>query len=766
MRKLFTLIMMMVAASLIWAQSAERDEFSFGYDRQTESSVLLYSEPLKTVTHSETNPGGGVSSKNSAVDKIRRVAPKAQAASQNGGTHLGYVTKDKLKYAVFQFDGAATPVATLVGWVDSYDYTPNIVVPDNVTFNGTSVPVTTIDDYAFINGWGITGLTLGKNLMYIGIQAFAGCNISNLSIPVSVHQIALSAFDSCALTSVTFEQASSTENPLVIGYDAFHSARLKSIEIPARLQVNDNYSFLKYFNNPFGGNTTLESITINPHFNDITRNYTLEINQGALCSRVRPNDIDAEYLYVIAYPPARVLNEFSITADFIAAFDNSFADCKINKIALNATLDVRSDKINMNIGNQAFSYSEISTLNLSAKGPIRLGSRFSEGCRSLAKYDLSEDISNYKVFDGVIYAKKDGERYLVAYPCGRTDASFIIPSDVMHIATGSFNSNPYITEVTLPLELKTIGDEAFRNCVNLEKLIFTGNNLVSIGLNAFDFTKVIASAPQGVVTLGNWLIGYKGDVTSNLVIPETINNAAIGVFQFNEKITSVTFPTYFENIPARMFEGCSKLNSVLFPQNLRTIGEYAFSQTGLVDPIASGPQSRSTSSLIIPEGVTTIGDYAFAYSGIADKLIIPSTIENVGERAFHTNNIIREVEIHRSTPTTFDNEDAAGYIFKLNTYENGTLIIPKDADPLAFSQYYWWNFNNIINGDFASVENIEYNSDKIIVSNGSITSTNGEIITLYNSAGQLIGAGKSFSNLSPGIYIIRLGSDVAKHIIR
>ena len=164
MRKLFTLIMTMVAASLIWAQSAERDEFSFGYDRQTESSVLLNSEPLKTVTHLESTPGGGVSSKNSAVDKIRRVAPKAQAASQNGGTHLGYVTKDKLKYAVFQFDGAATPVATLVGWVDSYDYTPNIVVPDNVTFNGTSVPVTTIDDYAFINGWGITGLTLGKNL--------------------------------------------------------------------------------------------------------------------------------------------------------------------------------------------------------------------------------------------------------------------------------------------------------------------------------------------------------------------------------------------------------------------------------------------------------------------------------------------------------------------------------------------------------------------------------------------------------------------------
>lgn len=763
MRKLFTLVLAMVAASLIWAQSAERDEFSFGYDRQTESSVLLNSESLKTVTHSETNPGGGIPSQNSAVDKIRRVAPKAQAASQNGGTHLGYVTKDKLKYAVFQFDGATTPVATLVGWVDSYDYTPNIVVPDNVTFNGASVPVTTIDNYAFINGWGITGLTLGKNVMYIGIQAFAGCNISNLSIPVSVHQIALSAFDSCALTSVTFEQASSTENPLIIGLDAFSYTQFQSIELPARLALFKDYSFRKYYNNPFRGNNSLKSITVNPNFNSVNRNYTLEINQGALCERHTNNN--DEYFYIISYPAGLSQNEFNVTEDYIDVCDCAFSYCKINNISLTSTREPREGKVNMVIGNNAFEFSDIQSLNIGANGRIRLSDYFSNGCRQLKSYNLSDAITNFKVFDGAIYAKKNGERYLVSYPCGQTDASVTIPSDVLHLATGCFNSNPYVTEVTLPSELKTIGYAAFRNCTNLERLIYTGNSIESIGEYAFMNSKISFST-TGEVTLGNWLIGYGGEMPANLVISENIHNAASGVFQFNENITSVTFPMYFENIPARMFEGCSKLNSVLFSQNLRTIGEYAFSQTGLVDPIASGPQSRSTSSLIIPEGVTTIGDYAFAYSGIADKLIIPSTIENVGERAFHTNNIIREVEIHRSTPTTFDNEDAAGYIFKLDTYENGTLIIPKEADPLAFSQYYWWNFNNIINGEFASVENIEFDSDKIIVSNGSITSTNGEIITLYNSAGQLIGAGKSFSNLSPGIYIIRLGSDVAKYIIR
>lgn len=752
MKKLVTLLILMVAVISTWAQVVEREEFRFDINHQMDHPNLQI--PL---SRDDSNPAGGFAQGRQTLDKIIRKAPKAQATAEDGGTHLGYATNDKLEYAIFQFNGSPSPVATLIGWADSYDYYPNIVVPDNVTFNGKTIPVTAINDYAFINGWGITGLTIGKNVAYIGIQAFAGCNISTLSIPVAVHQIGGFAFQSCPITTISFEDATSTDNPLIIGSDSFIYNKFCSIELPARLKVSDENSFRASFNNPFYGNVFLESITINSKFNSVNRDYTLEINQGALCQRYVKDDI--EYLNVISYPTANTQNKVDLRAGYIDVFDYAFADCKLDNISLTSTSEPRDGKVNMTLGYSAFEYSNITSLEINAKGRISLRSGFSDGCRFLAKYDLSEDISNYKAFDGVIYAKKDGELYLDAYPCGRTDASFIIPSDVMHLAACSFNSNPYITEVTLPSELKTIGNKAFRNCVNLERLIFTGNNLASIGQNALDYTKVIALAPQGAVTIGNWLIGYKGDVPSNLVIPENVNNAASGIFKDKTEITSVTFPQNFESIPSEMFAYCYNLTSIQFSSNLKTIGSRAFYYAGIN---STQPNSRSgeLSTLTIPDGVSEIGIGAFANSRLADKLVLPSTLNILGD--YSLGGEFSEVEIHRSTPPEI--EDDVNRIFSQGTLD-GTLIIPKDADPLSFTQNPYWNFSKVVNGDFASINNVEIEQGQINVSYGTIFSTDGKSFTLYATDGRFVGNGSSFSGLTPGIYIVRLGSVVQKYVV-
>lgn len=123
-----------------------------------------------------------------------------------------------------------------------------------------------------------------------------------------------------------------------------------------------------------------------------------------------------------------------------------------------------------------------------------------------------------------------------------------------------------------------------------------------------------------------------------------------------------------------------------------------------------------------------------------------------------------EVEIHRSTPP--DNEDNVYAIFSTDMLENSTLIIPKDADPLAFTQNPYWNFSKVVNGDFASVEDVEIIQGKINISSGTISSADGENFTLYAADGHLVGYSNSFSALAPGLYIVRLGSAVLKYIVR
>lgn len=757
MKKLILLLMMSVATFWTHAQFADRDKADF-------SGLAPESGSSQKVFHKENDID--VMLQEPEPDRILRTPVHTLEAEEDVAKYLGNTISDKLKYAVFQFGSSDNNmVATLVGWNDSYDYYPHIVVPDNISYNGKTVPVTSINNSAFWGGWGITGLTLGKNLISIGSQAFSGCNITDVTIPVSVRYIMASAFESCSLNSVIFENADSTGEMLIIGQNAFAYTNIKTFEIPARLKIFDDYSFRETFNNPLHGSLYLESITINPKFfsSNINRNYTLEIIDDALCLRKRLSDDDGDYLYVIAYPPARANNEVSFEAEVIDVFDYACENSKINKFTLTSNYESREGSVNIILGRYSLAGSDVSSVNLNANGHVKLLATFSRYCRNLAGYNLSETITNFRVIDGIMYAKKDGERYLVNYPAGLRDESFAVPSDVLHLAEGSFNANSYIKEVTLPSDLKTIGKEAFFACQNLERFIYSGSSLSSIEENAFTYTKFLTSGPDGEVTLGNWLVGYIGEVPSSLIISENIKNSVAGIFQYKFGINSVVFPKDFENIPKDMFYGCSALTNIQLPQNLKTIGDYAFTSAG--SSVVNAPSlSRSEKSLVIPEGVTKIGMYAFAYSNVADKLVLPSTLESLENQAFNTNSNLQEVEMHRLTPPGAEIQDVEG-IFNSWTLQNGTLIIPKNAEVTDFTDNEFWNFINIKKGDFTSVDDIEIENDVISISSGTIYSTDGSSMMLYGIDGRLVGCSDSFSGLTPGLYILRHGSGVRKVII-
>lgn len=767
MKKFVTLLAMMAATLSMWSQPFDREEFLRDFDSQIDNSERICPKSLKSAALPKINPGGGKYSSNITTDKIRRTAPTARIAGLSEGTLLDIVTNDKLLYAVYLFEDSSTPVATLIGWADSDDYYPDVVVPDEIMFGGQAVPVTTINDFCFYYGWGLTSLSIGKNVKDIGAFSFYGCSFTELSIPESVTAINGSAFMLCPLNSIYFENPDSQKEPIEIGDLAFAYTDIKSIEIPARLKVVGDFSFYQSRRNPFMDCSKLESITINPKYydRDSYRNYTLEINQGALCSRLHPTDIYPEYLVVITYPSAKYLEEFSLTSPVVQSFEGAFYGSNIRKVSLTATSDPRTvDGMvspNMGIDYHAFDFSGITELNLSAKGPIIIRTPFALDCYNLPNYNLSESITNFKMIDGALYAKKDGEVYLISYPSGRTDEKYIVSNDILHLEDYCFATNMNIKEITLPANLKSIGNYAFAFSENLERINYQGSLLESVGYNAFTSTKVISSSPLGEVSLGKWLIGYSGWVPSNLVISENVNNAVDGIFSYGNTITSVIFPPDFENIPNDMFLNCFYLTNVQFSQNLKTIGQYAFDHAGsLVDT----PNSRSTelNTLRIPDGVTEIGLSAFSESQLGDKLILPASLSMLDN--YSLGGYYKEVEIHRCTPPA--NKKGTQSIFNTKTLLTGTLIIPKDADPLAFSQNPYWNFLKIINGEFSSVNVVEIEPGKINVSANSIFSTTGENFTLYATDGRVIGNGNSFSGLNPGVYIVRLGSSVQKYIIR
>lgn len=85
----------------------------------------------------------------------------------------------------------------------------------------------------------------------------------------------------------------------------------------------------------------------------------------------------------------------------------------------------------------------------------------------------------YHSEDGVLFATFD-DRYssgsprcetLVKFPQSKEMKSYTVPDGVYCIARGAFQGNQYLEEIRLPSTVYYVGDDAFRDCANLKRIV-------------------------------------------------------------------------------------------------------------------------------------------------------------------------------------------------------------------------------------------------------------------------------------------------------
>lgn len=250
-----------------------------------------------------------------------------------------------------------------------------------------------------------------------------------------------------------------------------------------------------------------------------------------------------------------------------------------------------------------------------------------EGCTGLTVITESEDPSEL-----FTWSITGGEAAITGYKGGKTVTSITVPATiegcpVTAIADYVFSSSRYLTHVSLPHTLETIGNYAFAYCSRLTSVSMPAS-VTSVGRYAFYYSSQLA----GEIALIDAEIpsnAFTGCKNLSVFAYDTNADGTLTLARYYGSQRSVSVPHRVNGhtvtaIGREAFSYRTALVSVMLPTSVTTIGQSAFYYCSALESVS------------IPYGVTSIGPSAFYYCTSLTQLSLPETVESIGSMAFYS----------------------------------------------------------------------------------------------------------------------------------
>lgn len=224
-----------------------------------------------------------------------------------------------------------------------------------------------------------------------------------------------------------------------------------------------------------------------------------------------------------------------------------------------------------------------------------------------------EDLTNYDIVfdDREVIVVPDGVLHVFCsaspYDVDKTKVrKVVLPEGLKSIGTKTFFSCSNLEEINLPDSIEEIGEDAFSGNFNIkafklpQKLRVLNPGVIPypvVNLELNEGLEEINSypGPFGMITPLKSMINLK-----KIVIPSTLKNLPQGALADNGKLEEIVLKCKLSKIEQKTFRGCSSLKRIEIPKGVKTIGKEAFRYC------------TSLEEVILPSTITEIKDYAFA----------------------------------------------------------------------------------------------------------------------------------------------------------
>ena len=431
-----------------------------------------------------------------------------------------------------------------------------------------------IGDSAFSHVDAFPELDLPDGLEIIGNYAFVGqTKLTELVIPDSVTTLGKAAFSGCsALKTVRL-----SEGLTAVGANAFSSCtKLEELTVPAGVTSFGDYALSgcsKLTDVYYGGTEAEWSLVDRGNYDNI------QIFDKATIHCAVPDDVgevpDSAIHWQLANGVLTIYGEGAM-ADFSesepAPWQTHWEEIKKAVIRDGVT----------NVGAYAFAGCNALTEVCLAASVAELGENVFDGCKVLERVEADPGSSVYSSVDGVLFDQE--QQTLLLYPAGRI-GRYTVPDTVTEIADDAFAGCSFLSGISLPLSLGTVGNGAFEGCTALAEVRYAGSEegwqTVFIGSDNECLTK--NKIRYGVLphhmcgedlswTLENGVLTIAGtgpmlDWTDAAETPWGDSLAEIREIVIGDGVTT---------IGAHAFADCTGLQQMTVPVSLVSVGSGAF----------------------------------------------------------------------------------------------------------------------------------------------------------------------------------------------
>ncbi len=222
---------------------------------------------------------------------------------------------------------------------------------------------------------------------------------------------------------------------------------------------------------------------------------------------------------------------------------------------------------------------------------------------------------------------------------GCTFKSVNFSDSILEIEDGAFKNCVNIEKIVIPENVYSIGDSVFEGCTNLGEVIAT-EQLIYLGRDAFKDTKWYSDQPVGQVYLEKVFYTFKGNCTEkDFVLKDGTISIASFALEKQSNIQNVSIPASVIYVPGNFVSECNSLvsfdvnaknnkykslnNAIVFVDEKAIVAGCKATtiptDASVVDKIYDDAFYGRTalSSIDIPENVTAIYDHAFDKTGLS-----------------------------------------------------------------------------------------------------------------------------------------------------